>query len=79
MGGGMELIETALRVPPWEPMHRLTTDELRRMKMTTVDHLFEQDVPGPSIAASTPNANETTTQGQRHTTPRPSGRNPRAP
>jgi hypothetical protein len=24
MGGGMELIETALRVPPWEPMHRLT-------------------------------------------------------
>jgi hypothetical protein len=79
MGGGMELIETALRVPPWEPMHRLTTDELRRMKMTTVDHLFEQDVPGPSVAATTPSVIGTTTQGQRHTAPQPSGRNPRAP
>ena len=65
MGGSMELIETALRVPPWEPMHRLNTDELRRMKVTTVDHLFEQDVPAPPVAAIAPNAITTSAQGQR--------------
>ena len=52
MGGSMELIETALRVPPWEPMHRLNIDELRRMKITTVDHLFEQDVARPCRSPS---------------------------
>ncbi len=64
MGGSMELIETALRVPPWEPMHRLNTDELRRMKITTIDHLFEQDVPAAPVAAVTPNAITTSAQGQ---------------
>ena len=64
MGGSMELIETALRVPPWEPMHRLNIDELRRMKITTIDHLFEQDVPAPPVAAVTPNAITTSAQGQ---------------
>lgn len=65
MGGSMELIETALQVPPWEPMHRLTKDELRRMKMTTVDHLFEQDAPAPAVAATGPNVIATTAQGRR--------------
>ena len=65
MGGSMELIETALRVPPWEPMHRLNIDELRRMKVTTVDTLFEQDVPVPPVAAATPNTITTSAQGQR--------------
>ena len=64
MGGSMELIETALRVPPWEPMHRLNIDELRRMKVTTVDHLFEQDMPAPAVAVTTPNAITTSAQGQ---------------
>ena len=64
MGGSMELIETALRVPPWEPMHRLNVDELRRMKITTVDHLFEQDAPAPAVAATTRNAITTSAQGQ---------------
>src|SRR4029077_7561255 len=40
MGGSIELIETALRVPPWEPMYALSADELRRMRLTTVDRLF---------------------------------------
>ena len=65
MGGSMELIETALRVPPWEPMHRLSIDELRRMRITTVEHLFEQDVPAPAVAAVRPNPSSTTAQGQR--------------
>ena len=64
MGGSMELIETALRVPPWEPMHRLNIDELRRMQITTVDHLFEQDAPAPAVAVTTPNALTTSAQGQ---------------
>ena len=66
MGGSMELIETALRVPPWEPMHRLNADELRRMKITTVDHLFEQDAPAPAVATAAPNAMTTSAQRQRN-------------
>jgi hypothetical protein len=66
MGGSMELIETALRVPPWEPMHRLSVDELRRMNITTVDHLFDSDVPAPAVATTTPNAMTTSAQRQRH-------------
>ena len=46
MGGSGELLETALRVPPWEPLYRLSTDELRRMKLTTADALFEPEVAG---------------------------------
>jgi hypothetical protein len=65
MGGGMELIETALRVPPWEPMHRLTADEMRRMKVTTVDYLFEQDAPSPAVASVVPTTSTTSAQGQR--------------
>lgn len=30
LGGAAELIEIALRIPPWEPMRLLTRDELRR-------------------------------------------------
>jgi hypothetical protein len=65
MGGSMELIETALRVPPWEPMHRLSIDELRRMHITTVDHLFDQDTPASAPVANTaPNVITTSAQGQ---------------
>ncbi len=65
MGGSMELIETALRVPPWQPMHRLDADELRRMHIATVDQLFEQDIPTASIGVSAPSALSTSAQGQR--------------
>jgi hypothetical protein len=37
MGGGADLLEVALRIPPWEPMHALTRDELRRMKLDTAE------------------------------------------
>jgi hypothetical protein len=37
MGGGIDLLEIALRVPPWEPMRRLSRDELRRVKLDTID------------------------------------------
>jgi hypothetical protein len=46
MGGSGDLLETALRIPPWEPLYRLSTDELSRMRLTTVDTLFDRDVRG---------------------------------
>jgi hypothetical protein len=50
MGGGIELLETALRVPPWEPMYRLSMDEVRRMKLTTIDRPFADEVPTASVS-----------------------------
>jgi hypothetical protein len=41
MGGGIELLETALRTPPWEPLHRLSRDEIRRFALNNVDRLFD--------------------------------------
>jgi hypothetical protein len=35
MGGSMELLELALPIPPWEPMHRLTGLEVRSMRIDT--------------------------------------------
>jgi hypothetical protein len=52
MGGGIELLETALRVPPWKPMYALAADEVRRMRLTTMDRLSEEDIP--PIAAQAP-------------------------
>ncbi len=42
MGGSIDLLETALRVPPWEPLYRLSGDEVQQMGLNTVDHLFEK-------------------------------------
>jgi hypothetical protein len=41
MGGGVDLLETALRIPPWEPLYRLSTDELQRMRLTTIEAAFD--------------------------------------
>jgi hypothetical protein len=60
MGGGIELIETALRVPPWEPLYALSSEEIRRMRLNTVEALFEQDAPKTS---SNPPATTLTTVG----------------
>ena len=43
MGGGAELLEVALRIPPWEPMRLLSRDELRRTRLDT-----SQDRPAPT-------------------------------
>jgi hypothetical protein len=37
MGGGIDLLEIALKIPPWEPMRQLSRDELRNMKVLTPD------------------------------------------
>jgi hypothetical protein len=64
MGGGAELIETALRVPPWEPMYALSREELRRMRVTTVDTLFEADIPTASIPVTPTQGMTTSAQAQ---------------
>jgi hypothetical protein len=35
MGGSIDLLETSLRIPPWEPMRRLQPTELRSMGLDT--------------------------------------------
>ena len=52
MGGAAELLETALRIPPWEPLYRLSPDELQRMQLTTVDAVFAQPPSHAAMAAS---------------------------
>ena len=49
MGGGIELLQAALRVPPWEPLHRLSGDEIERMHLNNVDRLFD-DPPAEGVA-----------------------------
>jgi hypothetical protein len=64
MGGGMDLLETALGVPPWEPMHKLSADELRQMRLTTVDRLFEPEDTAPAMASMRSKGITTAAQGQ---------------
>ena len=53
MGGSIELLDLALRIPPWEPMHILTADEMRRTRLATE----EPAVPaGAARVASSPAA-----------------------
>jgi len=53
MGGSIELLETALQVPPWEPLHLLSSDEIERMRLSTVEGVFAEVAPRtrPSVAA----------------------------
>lgn len=51
MGGSIELLEKALQVPPWEPLYRLTGDEIQRMGLNTTDRLFDEE-RAPAIAAT---------------------------
>lgn len=49
MGASIDLLDMSLRIPPWEPMHALSADELVRMKVIT-------ETPGavkaPTVAIS---------------------------
>jgi hypothetical protein len=51
MGGGVDLLEIALKIPPWEPMRILTRDELRTMKVMTAG-----DAPEVSSGTATNSA-----------------------
>jgi hypothetical protein len=50
MGASADLLDLALRIPPWEPMHALTRAELKRTRLATEDI----DVPATAAVASAP-------------------------
>src|SRR5207237_10077131 len=52
MGGGADLIETALRIPPWERLRPLSAEELIRAKLQTGERLFEAALPEPAASSS---------------------------
>jgi hypothetical protein len=37
MGASIEVLDLALRIPPWEPMHVMTAEEIRRSRVVTAD------------------------------------------
>ena len=49
MGASIELLDLALRIPPWEPMHALTRAEIRR---TRVESLAPDAAASATVAAS---------------------------
>jgi hypothetical protein len=64
MGGSIDLLEMALQIPPWEPMRRLSQNELRRMGLDMVADVPDQgsqamaDLPAaaPKIARASTGA-----------------------
>ncbi|HEX4552923.1 MAG TPA: hypothetical protein VH249_02965 [Xanthobacteraceae bacterium] len=55
MGGGAELLEVALRIPPWEPMRMLSRDELRRTRLDTgMERVGQAPVTPVAPAATAP-------------------------
>jgi hypothetical protein len=52
MDGGIDLLEIALKIPPWEPMRQLSRDELRLMKIVTAGEATEvMNSSGPSVGS----------------------------
>jgi len=51
MGASIELLDLALRIPPWEPMHTLTIAEMRRTRVETQEPLA---AAGATVASSPP-------------------------
>ena len=50
MGGSIALLDLALRIPPWEPMHRLSRAEIRKM------HVDDSSEPAAATVAASPQA-----------------------
>jgi hypothetical protein len=50
MGASIDLLDLALRIPPWEPMHAMTRQELRETKLANDDIL----PAAPAAVAATP-------------------------
>jgi hypothetical protein len=57
MGASMDMLDLSLRIPPWEPMHVMTRDEIQRMRVVTdtPDKASTATVAGsPPAAAAAP-------------------------
>ncbi len=53
MGGAVDLLTVALRIPPWEPMRLLSREELRRMNLDT-NETAEEPAVQPTMAVAAP-------------------------
>ena len=54
MGASIDLLDLALRIPPWEPMHSMTRDEMRLTRLATEEP--ETGAGAATVAASPPAA-----------------------
>jgi hypothetical protein len=55
MDGNIDLLELALRIPPWEPMRGLSVSELRRMGLSNSDELQDRSTT-ESVTTSAPSS-----------------------
>ncbi len=59
MGGTGDLLSLALSVPPWEPLHQLSADELRLTNLVTMDTVAGVKRPPDDVVGSvTPKAQD---------------------
>lgn len=52
MGGTGDLLSLALSVPPWEPLHQLSADELRLTNLVTMDTVADVKKPSDAVVGS---------------------------
>lgn len=52
MGGTGDLLSLALSIPPWEPLHQLSADELRLTNLVTVDTVASAKRPTDDVVGS---------------------------
>ena len=74
MGASMDLLDLALRIPPWEPLHVMSRDELNNTRLATEGPAMPEVA---AMAVSTPAAATTTTTTA--TTAAPPPRTPARP
>lgn len=55
MDGSIDLLEMALRIPPWEPMRGLSNAELRRMGLSNTDELLDRSA-SETVTTSAPSS-----------------------
>ncbi|HEX7883992.1 MAG TPA: hypothetical protein VF499_14805 [Afipia sp.] len=49
MGGTGDLLSLALSIPPWEPLHQLSADELRLTNLVTLDAVADAGRPSDNV------------------------------
>ena len=64
MGGGVDLLEIALKIPPWEPMRMLSRDELRTMKVETAGDALEVNSGAATNSAALANGARASVNGR---------------
>lgn len=55
MGGTIDLLEIALKIPPWEPMRLLSRDELRGMNIATTEGASESNSGAATVSPALAN------------------------